>query len=306
MPLVTSKSMLQQALEGGYAVGAFNANNLEVAQAIVWTAEEEKAPLILQVSAGAVQYAGADYMAAIVKVAAQKATVPVVLHLDHGTDLALNVLCLRQGYTSLMFDGSVLDFAENVAETRRVVEMAHLVGVPVEGELGKVPQTGGEAIPYEELKEFFTKPQEAREFVERTGVDSLAVSVGSAHKMKVQESILDIERIRALREAARIPLVLHGASGVKDDQVGPAVEAGICKINVATELGKTFAVELQEYFRENPGQVDVRKFTEPARTAVKETVREKMRLFGCSGRAQLAPADPGAWEQPSRAGDIVE
>ncbi|HHY36608.1 MAG TPA: class II fructose-bisphosphate aldolase [Firmicutes bacterium] len=299
MPLVTSKGLLEKALQEGYAIGAFNANNMEMVQAIVETAEEERSPVIVQISQGAIKYGGADYFAAIVKVAAEKATVPVVLHLDHGMDLATNLLCLREGFSSLMIDGSKLSFEENIALTRQVVEIAHMVGVPVEGEIGTVPTTKGEAIPYEELRQYFTKPEEALEFYEKTGVDSLAVSVGSAHKMKVREAILDIERIAAIREAVQIPLVLHGASGVKDDQIPLAIKAGIAKINVATELGKAFTTELQKYFAKDPGQVDLRKYTTPARAAVKEAVREKIRLFGSQGKAPLYEKDEGAWSKPT-------
>ncbi|NLP18810.1 MAG: class II fructose-bisphosphate aldolase family protein [Firmicutes bacterium] len=298
MPLVTSKDLLERAAREGYAVGAFNANNMEMVQAIVETAEEEKAPVIVQISQGAINYAGADYFAALVKIAAQKALVPVVLHLDHGMDLRINVQCLRAGFSSLMFDGSRLPFAENVAITRQVVELAHMVGVPVEGEIGKVPTTGGEAVPYEELRQFFTKPEEAVEFFQASGVDSLAVSVGSAHKMKVQEAILDIERIAAIREAVQIPLVLHGASGVKDDQIPAAVKAGIAKINVATELGKVYTAEIKRAFAADPDEVDLRKYTAPARAAVKEVVREKIRLFGSQGKAPAVFVDGGAWSRP--------
>ena len=147
MPLVTSKGLLEKALQEGYAIGAFNANNLEMVQAIVETAEEERSPVIVQISQGAIKYGGADYFAAIVKVAAEKATVPVVLHLDHGMDLTTNVLCLREGYTSLMIDGSKLSFEENIALTRQVVEIAHKVGIPVEGEIGTVPYTKGKQFP---------------------------------------------------------------------------------------------------------------------------------------------------------------
>lgn len=298
MPLVTSKDLLERAAREGYAIGAFNANNMEMVQAIVETAEEEQAPVIVQISQGAINYAGADYFAALVKVAADRASVPVVLHLDHGMDLGINVRCLRAGFSSLMFDGSGLSWGGNVAVTRRVVEIAHMVGVPVEGEIGKVPTTKGEAVPYEELRQYFTKPGEAVEFLRETGVDSLAVSVGSAHKMKVQEAILDIDRIAAIREAVQIPLVLHGASGVRDDQIPAAVKAGIAKINVATELGKVYTAEIKRAFAAHPDEVDLRKYTAPARTAVKEAVREKIQLFGSQGKAPVVSLDGGAWSQP--------
>ncbi|MCR4427815.1 MAG: ketose-bisphosphate aldolase [Caldiserica bacterium] len=293
MPLVTSKELLIKAQKEGYAVGAFNANNLEYVQAIVQAAEEEKAPVILQASQGAIKYAGLEQVVSMVKAAAEAVSVPVVLHLDHGTDFLQNVRCLRAGFTSLMFDGSALPFEENVAITRKIVEIAHAVNIPVEAELGKVPQAG--EISFEELKALMTHPDEALRFVEATGVDSLAVSVGSIHRMQVQEAKLDIERIQKIRELVGIPLVLHGASGVTDDGYREGIKAGICKINVATELNKAFTRGLKEAMAEFPDEVDPRKFLTRAREEMKKVIRAKMRLFGCSGKAKsFSPGVPGS------------
>lgn len=283
MPLVTSKEILQKAQREGYAVGAFNANNLEFVQAIVEAAEEENAPVILQASQGAIKYAGLDMVVAMVKTAAERAKVPVVLHLDHGTDYLQNVRCLRAGFTSLMFDGSALPYEENVAITKKIVEMAHACGIPVEAELGKVPQVGD--VTPEELEKLMTDPEEARRFVEETQVDSLAVSVGSVHKMKTQAARLDIERIQKIRELTGIPLVLHGASGVTDEGYAAGIKAGICKINIATELSKAFTRGFKEAAEENPDEVDPRKLAGRGRDLMKEVIKAKMRLFGCSGKA---------------------
>jgi len=288
MPLVTSKELLIKAQKEGYAVGAFNANNLEYVQAIVEAAEEEKAPVVLQASQGAIKYAGLEQIVSMVTRAAEAVSVPVVLHLDHGTDFLQNVRCLRAGFTSLMFDGSALPFEENVAITKKIVEIAHAVGIPVEAELGKVPQAG--EITPEQLKALMTDPEEALRFVELTQVDSLAVSVGSVHRMKVQEAKLDIERIQKIMELVGIPLVLHGASGVTDEGYREGIKAGICKINVATELNKAFTRGLKEAMAEFPDEVDPRKFLTRARDQMKKVIKGKMGLFGCSGKAAATSA----------------
>ena len=275
MALVTGKELLEDARKRGYAVGAFNANNLEYVQAIIEAAEEEKAPVILQASQGAIKYAGLDHIVAMVKVSAEKATVPVVLHLDHGTDFLQNVRCLRAGFTSLMFDGSSLSFEKNAAITKKIVEIAHACNVPVEAELGKVPQAG--QVTREDV--------EALKFVEITGIDSLAVAVGSVHAMREQSADLDIDRIKKISELVGIPLVLHGASGVTDEGYKDAIPAGICKINIATELNKACMKAAKEAIAKDPNVIDLRKVLKPGREAMKERVKAKMRLFGTSGKA---------------------
>lgn len=286
MPLVTSKELLERAKEERFAIGAFNANNMEQVQAIVEAAQEERAPVILQVSQGAIRYAGLEYAAGLVKLAAASVDVPVVLHLDHGTSFEQNIQCLRAGFTSLMFDGSKLPYEENVAITKRVCEIAHAVGIPVEAELGQVLQAK-EATP-EEVAAAMTDPEQAREFIARTGADSLAVAVGSVHAMRAQEAELDIERIEAIRERTGVPLVLHGSSGVKEDSIREAIAHGICKINVATYLNQAFVRGLREGLARHPDEVDPRKFLALAKEYVKEAVREKIRLFGSAGRIGLA------------------
>lgn len=295
MPLVTSKEILQRALEDHFAVGAFNANNMEMVQAIIETAQEERAPVILQVSQGAIRYAGLDYAVGLVKIAAALADVPVVLHLDHGTSYEQNVLCLRAGFTSLMFDGSKLPYEENVAITKKVCEIAHIAGIPVEAELGRVLQSTNGVTP-EEVEAAMTDPDQAKEFIERTGADSLAVAVGSVHAMKAREAELDIARIEAIRQKTRVPLVLHGSSGVKHDSVLEAIEHGICKVNVATYLNQAFVRGMREGFEKYPDEVDPRKFLSIARENVKEAVREKIRLFRSNDRIDSS----GGFKSPPR------
>ena len=282
MPLVSSKQLLEAALEGHYALGAFNANNMEQVQGIIDAAVEEKAPVILQVSQGAIRYAGLEFAAAMVKTAAAEADVPVVLHLDHGTDFEQNVRCLRAGFTSLMYDGSKRPYEENVAITSRVVEMAHYCNIPVEAELGKVLQSA-DGVTEEEVIAAMTDPDQAAEFVARTGCDSLAVAIGSVHAMAEASAELDIDRLQRIRAKVSIPLVLHGSSGVKEESEVEAIQYGIAKINVATMLNQAFVRGLREAQEELPDNVDPRKWLIRSREAVKEVVRHKIRLFGSSG-----------------------
>ena len=281
MPLVTTKEMLKAALEGHFAVGAFNANNMEMVQAIVEAATEERAPVILQVSQGAIRYAGLPLAAGLVKIAAANTDVPVALHLDHGTDFDQNVLCLREGFTSLMFDGSDLPLEENIRISKTICDIAHICGIPVEAELGKVLKRG--ATP-DEVQEAMAKPEEAVHFIQETGADSLAVAIGSIHALLSQSARLDIVRLEAIHQAIpEIPLVLHGASGVVEDSVAESLDYGIGKVNVATYLAQAFTGAMFESLKADPDAVDPRKHLVPAREAAKERVRAKIRLFRSSG-----------------------
>jgi len=281
---VTNAQLLQEAKAEGYAIGAFNLNNMEIAQAIIETAQEEKAPVILQASQGAIQYAGVDYIAAIARVAAEKATVPVSLHLDHGLSFEQNVECIRAGFSSVMFDGSKLPLQENIAITKRVCEVAHIVGVSVEGELGQIPKSG-ENVTREQLEKMMANPQETEEFVKKTGVDALAIAVGNVHGMKTQEAQIDVPRIEKIRKLTNAPLVLHGASGIPNESVKQAIKAGICKINIDTEIRKAFVRGISTVLKETPSEIDPRKILGKAKTEMKEAVREKIHLFGCNGKA---------------------
>ena len=282
--LVNTREMLDKAREKGYAIGAFNMSNMEILQAIVQAAEIENAPVIVQASQAALKYAGVDYIEAMGKLAAQKASVPVALHLDHGTDFNLIMLCIRHGFTSVMIDGSKYQFEENIAITKKVVEIAHAVDVSVEAELGKIGGTE-DHITVSEKEALYTEPEEAVQFAKETGVDSLAISIGTAHGPYKGEPKLDFDRLAEIRSILDIPIVLHGASGVPDESIRKAVEKGVCKINIDTEIRQSFTKAVREILADNPAEYDPRKIVGAAKEAMVETVRGKMRLFGCSGRA---------------------
>lgn len=281
--LVSGREILQAARDGGYAVGAFNLNNMEIVQAIVEAAEEERSPVIIQASQGALKYAGIEYIAGLARIAAEKATVPVALNLDHGTSFAQVVQCIRHGFTAVMIDGSQLPFEENIALTKKVVEVAHPNNVSVEAELGKI---GGveDDIVVSEREATFTDPDEAAEFVERTKCDALAVAIGTAHGLYKGEPKLDFERLKEIRQKTDVPLVLHGASGVPDEAIKIARQY-VSKINIDTELRVAFSKAITEYLKENPNEIDPRKILGPAKAAMKEVARAKMRLFGSAGKA---------------------
>jgi len=288
MSFVTTKEMLKEAQKGRYAVGAFNANNMEIIQAIVETAEEEKAPVILQASQGAIKYAGLESIVAMVKVMAEKVNIPVALHLDHGTDYYQNIKCLRAGFTSLMYDGSKLPFDENVKMTKKVVEMAHACDIPVEAELGQIGKMGDSDEPgvaLERVKESMAVPEEAVKFVELTEIDFLAAAVGTIHGCRTPFAKLDIPRIERIRELTGVPLVLHGASGANDEEIKKGIAAGICKINIDTRIRMKFTEKMREIIKTNPQEIDPRKILGPAKEAAKEIIRDRIRVFGCNGKA---------------------
>ncbi len=282
--LVSGKELFQAAKKGGYAVGAFNLNNMEILQAIIEAAEEENSPVFIQASQGGIKYAGIEYIAGMGKVAAEKAKVPVAINLDHGTSFTQVVQCIRHGFSAVMIDASQYPFEENIALTKKVVEIAQPVGVSTEGELGKI---GGveDDISVDTADATFTDPREAAEFVERTQVDALAIAIGTAHGVYKGVPKLDFARLEKIAAATDIPLVLHGASGVSDEDIKAAVKRGICKINIDTELRMAFAQAIKKVIAENPGEIDPRKMLGPARDAMKEVVKYKMRLFGSAGKA---------------------
>jgi len=283
MNLVSLKDVLEPAEKGGYAVGAFNANNMEIVQAIIESAAEERSPVILQASQGAINYAGLDYIVALVKAAAQGTDVPVVLHLDHGTDFEQVMRCIRSGFSSVMFDGSRLPLEENIAMTRRVVEIARAVGVSVEAELGKIGGTEDD-ISVEEREALFTDPAEAERFVKETAVDALAIAIGTAHGPYKGEPRLDFPRLKRIKELTGAPIVLHGSSGVPDDAIRKAISLGVSKINIDTDIRQAFT-RITEFIKKNPDNIDPRKMLAPAKVEMKKKVKEKMRLFGCAGKA---------------------
>jgi len=289
MPLVSSKEWLLKAQKEKFAIGAFNANNMEFVEAVIETAEEEKAPVFLQISQGAIKYAGLEMATNMVRTAAELASIPVILHLDHGTDFEQNVRCLRAGFTSLMFDGSKLPFEENVKITAKIVEIAHSCSIPVEAELGQVGQSKDKLTP-EQIEALMTQPEEAAKFVKLTKCDSLAVAIGSVHAMKTREARLDIERLKKIRKLVNIPLVLHGSSGVALDSIQEGIANGICKVNVATQLSMAFIKGMADALKANPNEVDARKILLPGKLAVKEKVREYIKVFNSSGKGIIEGA----------------
>ncbi|MBN1574661.1 MAG: class II fructose-1,6-bisphosphate aldolase [Deltaproteobacteria bacterium] len=307
MPLTGTREMFEKAYKGGYAVGAFNVNNMEIIQGIVEAAIEERAPLILQVSAGARKYARHEYLIKLVEAALLTTDLPVALHLDHGDSFEIAKSCIDGGFSSVMIDGSKFPFEENVRLTKEVVDYAKKSGVPVEAELGKL---AGIEDAVKSKESVFTDPDEAVEFVERTGCDSLAISVGTSHgayKFK-EEPRLDFERIEKITEKLPgYPLVLHGASsvlpelvetanrygaklpgarGVPEDMIRRAAALGVCKVNIDTDLRLAMTATIRKYMAENPADFDPRQYLGPAREAIKEVVRHKLKnVLGCAGKA---------------------
>lgn len=282
MPLVTSEKMLLDAQKRHYAVGAFNCENMEMVKAIIAAAEELRAPLMLQTTPSTIKYGTLETFVAMVSAEAKKATVPVCLHLDHGSSFELAVQALKAGYTSVMIDGSKEDFEGNIAVSKKVADVARAVGIPCEAELGKV---GGKEDDLVADADTNTDPMEAKEFVERTGVTSLAVAIGTAHGFYVGTPVLDKERLSQIREVVDIPLVLHGASGLSDDDVRDCVARGICKVNFATELRKAFTDACRALAEEKPEAFDPKAFGKAGMAAVTELVKNRMKVCGCDGKA---------------------
>ena len=282
MALVTTKEMLLDAQKNGYAVGAFNVENMEMVMAVVSAAQELKSPVIMQTTPSTVKYADFDYFYANVKVAAEKATVPVAIHLDHGNSFELAMKAYRTGYTSIMIDGSHGSFEDNIALTKSVVEVCKSGNVPVEAELGKV---GGKEDDLDGGEGGYTDPLEAKEFVEKTNVDSLAVSIGTAHGVYKGEPKLDLDRLSQIKEVVDIPLVLHGTSGVPDEVVTECVNRGICKVNYATDLRIAFTKGVRRVLDENPDTIDPKKYNSQGREEVKEYVKSKIIVVKSAGQA---------------------
>lgn len=300
MALVTTKEMFSKALNSDYAIGAFNVNNMEIIQGIVEAGQQENSPLILQVSAGARKYAKPAYLVKLVEAAIEDTGCDVALHLDHGEDFEICKKCVDDGFTSVMIDGSKHDFEENIRITKEVVDYAHAHGVVVEAELGKLAGIEDD-VNVDSKDSTFTDPAQAKEFVERTGVDSLAVAIGTSHgayKFK-GEPRLDFERLKAIHEAIPdTPLVLHGAStvikefvdkcneyggeipgaqGVPEDMITTAAKYGVCKVNIDTDLRLAMTAEVRKYLAENPKEFDPRKYLGAGRAAIKDMVAHKIR-----------------------------
>ena len=300
MALVTSTEMFAKALKSDYAIGAFNVNNMEIIQGIVEAAQKEQSALILQVSAGARKYAKPAYLTKLVEAAIIDTGVDVCLHLDHGEDFDICKKCVDDGFTSVMFDGSKHSFEENIRQTKEVVEYAHSKGVVVEAELGKLAGVE-DNVKVDARSATFTDPDEAAEFVERTGVDSLAIAIGTSHgayKFK-GDPYLDYERLKKIHALLpNIPLVLHGAStvlpefvklcneyggeipgakGVPEEMILEATKYGICKVNIDTDLRLAMTAQIRKFLIENPSEFDPRKYLGPARDAIRDMVQHKIR-----------------------------
>jgi fructose-bisphosphate aldolase class II len=308
MGLVGSKEMFKKAYQGKYAVGAFNVNNMEIIQGITEAAKDAKAPLILQFSAGARKYARHEYLIHLVKAAIETTGLDIVLHLDHGEDFEICKSCVDGGFTSVMIDGSKLPFEQNIALTKKVADYAHPRGVVVEAELGRLSGVE-DNISVSEKDAIFTNPKQAQEFVEKTGCDSLAVAIGTSHgayKFKGTPN-LDFERLEQIKKLLPgFPLVLHGASsvlpelveicnkyggkilgaqGVPESAISKAATMGVCKVNIDTDLRLAMTSTIRKVFAENAGEFDPRKYLGPARDAIKEVVKRKLKVLGCEGKA---------------------
>ncbi|WP_274363950.1 class II fructose-1,6-bisphosphate aldolase [Paenibacillus thermotolerans] len=284
MPLVSMNEFLPKARQNKFAVGQFNMNNLEFAQAIVEAAMEEKSPFIYGVSEGALKYMGIEFTVAIAEAAAKQSGLPIALHLDHGSSFEVAMKCIRAGFSSVMFDGSHYPFEENIRLTKEVVRAAHAMGVSVEGELGTI---GGveDDISVDEANASLAKPEEAIRFYEETGVDCVAIAVGTAHGMYKGEVKIHYDIIEAVASKIPVPVVLHGGSGVPDDSIRKAIAAGVGKINVNTENQVACTDAIREVLGKNSEVYDPRKYLTPAKKAMVEVVRSKIQLFGSSNQA---------------------
>ena len=312
MPLVTTKEMFKKAYEGGYAIGAFNVNNMEIIQGITEAAKEVNAPLILQVSAGARKYANHTYLVKLVEAAIEETGLPIALHLDHGDSFELCKSCIDGGFTSVMIDGSHLPYEENIELTKKVVEYAHARGVVVEGELGRLAGVEDDVnVSAEDAS--YTRPEEVIDFVTRTGVDSLAIAIGTSHgAYKFKPGQKPQLRFDILEEVSKklpgFPIVLHGASsvipeyveminenggdmpdaiGIPEDMLRQAARSAVCKINIDSDLRLAMTGTIRKYFNENPSHFDPRQYLKPARAAIKDLVTKKIvNVLGCDGKAE--------------------
>ena len=312
MPLVNTKEMFKKAYEGGYAVGAFNVNNMEIVQGITEACQELNAPVILQVSAGARKYANHTYLVKLVEAAVKvNPDIPIALHLDHGASFEICKDCIDGGFTSVMYDGSSKPYEENVEEARRVAEYAHKYNVTVEAELGKLAGVEDD-VKVEDDKAQFTDPDEVQDFVTRTGVDSLAIAIGTSHgAYKFKPGQKPQLRLDILQEVSNrlpgFPIVLHGASsvipeyvemvnkfggempdaiGIPEEMLREAAKMAVCKINIDSDIRLAMTATIRKYLAENPSHFDPRQYLAPARTAVKDMVAHKINVvLGCAGKA---------------------
>ncbi len=281
MPLTTTEDLLKRAQKGSYAVGAFNAENMEMVKAIAEAADELDAPVIIQTTPSTIRYGGLGFYGANVRAAAELVKIPVALHLDHGADFDMAARALRAGYTSIMIDGSKLPFQDNIALTKSVVKICRPNGIPVEAELGKV---GGKEDGAVSGGPQYTDPEDARVFVKETGISSLAVAIGTAHGFYKGTPVLNKKLLKQIRETVDLPLVLHGASGLSDKDVADCIRLGICKVNFATELRDVFTKGVRSVLQDT-SVFDPKKYGGAGIERVKELVRHKITVCGCAGKA---------------------
>jgi len=311
MPLVSTKKMFEMAYKHGYAIGAFNVNNMEITQGIIEAVSQEKAPLILQISRGAREYAKNSYLKAIINVAvAENPDIPIAIHLDHGDTFETCKQFVDDGFTSVMYDGSHLPFDENIAMTKKVVEYAHPRGVVVEAELGQLGGIEEDVVGVDDVSKHIADPDQAVDFVKRSGCDSLAIACGTSHgayKFKTEPKLAFdvIEKIGKLMPG--YPLVMHGSSsvlpefrdlinkyggkmpgsmGVPEAMITKASKMAVCKVNIDTDLRMALTAKIRQVFAEKPGEFDPRKYLGPARDAIREMVRHKLHVLGCAGKAK--------------------
>ncbi len=310
MPLVGTKKMFEMAYKNGYAVGAFNVNNMEITQGIMMAIAEERSPLILQISRGARSYASMSYLKAIIDVAVKEnPEIPICMHLDHGDTLETCKQCVDDGFTSVMIDGSHHSFEENIRLTKEVVDYAHARGVVVEAELGQLGGIEEDVVGVEDIMAHLTDPEQAVEFVEKTGVDSLAVAIGTSHgafKFKSEPKLAFdvVEKIQ--KTLPDFPLVMHGSSsvpkefkdlinkyggnmpdamGVPEDAISDAVKMAVCKVNIDTDLRMALTAKIRQVYAETPEEFDPRKYLGPGREAIRDMVKRKLHVLGCAGKA---------------------
>ncbi|MCI6692591.1 MAG: tagatose bisphosphate family class II aldolase [Clostridium sp.] len=282
--ILSTREMLKKAQREGYAVPAFNIHNLETLEVVVETAAELKSPVILAGTPSTIEYAGGEFIVAMAEVAAGKYNIPIAIHLDHFEDVDKIKHFVDLGFKSTMIDASHAPFEENIETVKKVVEYAHKYDATVEAELGRLGGQEDDLI-VDEKDSKYTNPKQAKEYVERTGIDSLAVAIGTAHGLYKGEAKLDLDRLKEIRDIVDVPLVLHGASDVPDELVKKAISLGICKVNVATDLKIPFSDAVKKYFIENPEANDPRKYMTPGKEAMKKVVEHKIMVCGSNGKA---------------------
>lgn len=282
MAIVNPLPFIKKAKEIKAAIPAFNIHTLEMLQAVVEAASETNSPVIIQTSKSTIDHIGLPFIVSNVEIASREHNVPVALHLDHCTDYNTVIKCIKEGYSSVMVDGSMLDYKENVSFVREVVKVAKAVGVAVEGEIGKIQGTE-DTINVDSDNENLTLPNEAKKFAEDTGLDTLAVAIGTAHGVYKGEPKLDFKRLENIEKEVTVPLVLHGASGVSEKDLKETIKRGITKVNIATDLKVPMAEAIKNFFKENPDGYDPRKYLGQGKAVVKEVIKQKIKICGVHG-----------------------